>query len=224
LVERTSKGIRIIDLKSSLAEPSTKIQPAHRVQLLLYCALYKGVYGELPYEMEIRHFDGSRLVEGVDSSEVDNTVAQVLAARDSVNAAGRQTQQELWWWLARADPQVCRHCNYQPVCRPFFRDVASELPPYAASVVGTVVERFGVGDLVRIRVECPPCSPDSAMRDAAPHLISVLGIPSTLAPEVGNKISLCWAIRSSVGGDLRVNWLSVLHIWTDDQPMDLLKA
>ena len=83
LVERTAKGIRIIDLKSGLAEPSTEIQPAHRVQLLLYCALYKGVYGELPYEMEIRYFDGARFVEPVDSREVDDTVAQVLGVRDS---------------------------------------------------------------------------------------------------------------------------------------------
>jgi RecB family exonuclease len=208
-IERTGHGITIIDLKSSLPNPARTLPRAYEIQLLLYAALYRGARNELPDKVGIQYFDGTRVTQQVDWTEVDRLIDLVLALREQVNGLSSQRSVADVEMLARPDPENCLYCDYQGLCLPFLRDAAPDMPPYASSVLGRVCDRVKAGSTVRLSIrpgvhEIEPPEPD----------VIVTGFPESLAPNVDEVVSICWAFRGGRGTDLRVNWLTTIHRWT----------
>lgn len=204
-VEHTADGVRLVDLKSG-TKKSEELLPAHRVQLLLYAALYRAARGEAPTQVATQHFDGSRTVVDIDWDEVEDLVRQVIEIRDRVNAL-TQGPGDGWLELAQPSPSVCRYCNFQPVCGEFFTEVAQDQPSYAACTVGTVEEATNRESGVRLtlRSELAPEGP----------LTFVIAVPPNKAPRMNQRVSVCWAARLRTGHDLRVSWQSALYEWQE---------
>lgn len=209
-VEHTERGVRIVDLKSTSSSLAAGLTPGQEVQLLLYAALYRGARGEPPYEVAIQYFDGKRVTRFVNWDDVDAIVKRILDARAQVNGLSDRDASSDWESLARPSLNTCLFCDFQPVCRPFWNEVAALLPPYAGCVFGTVIERVGSSEALRLTVS-------SELPSGSGAEVAVLGVPQSAAPENGDLVSVCWATRGPRGTDLRVSWLSALYIWDENQ-------
>jgi hypothetical protein len=210
-VERGPQGVCLVDLKTGASpSPPQGLPPEHRAQLLVYAVLYWAATGEQPNQVAVQYLDGVRIAAAIDWTQAEELVAEILLAREELNALIGSDILNDWNKLARPDQRTCRHCDYQPVCGPFFSEVAPGQPDFEACAVGRV-EGVTLSDetaMVRLRVEAPLCKEESAE-------LNVVGVPTTAVPPTGRRLSVCGAARTTNGSGLRVNWQSRTYVWPD---------
>lgn len=209
-VELGPDGVCLVDLKTGTPPDDRALAPAHKNQLLLYAALYKAATGRLPQQLAIQYRDGDRRTITINWDDVERLVVQILGLREEFNSMIAAGSPADWEHLARAEPKVCLHCEYQAVCGPFFSEIASRQPSFAACAIGQVDAIDDDGGTVRIRLlqETAPEGPTESTS------LWILGIPSTRVPAQGDRISVCWATRMGNSIDLRVTWQSNLYVWS----------
>jgi hypothetical protein len=204
-VERSGSGVELVDLKSGWTLPA-ELQPSHRRQLLFYAYLWHAQSGEWPQRVSIQRLDGTRLSFDVDPAEADDLVSDLLRRRDGFNRAAEDGSPPDS--LAAPSAATCRHCDYRVVCRSFFRAIDDSWCWYLKSVLGSVTARFpsGASAVLELNVEAGNL-PDGVGR------ARLLGVPSELVPEVGQRVAVVDATPTRVPGDLRATWETQLWTW-----------
>lgn len=113
LVERIGGVLTVVDFKTRGGD----ITSDQRDQLLIYAALVRSVFGELPAHAETRRADGSMQGFGVQTADVDEVVQRALDARATLKeAASRGRSLE-----ATSGPETCPACTFRVACGPFLQ-------------------------------------------------------------------------------------------------------
>lgn len=204
-IERSASGVELVDLKSGWTLPA-ELQPSHRRQLLFYAYLWHAESGEWPARASVQRLDGTRLSFEIDPTEASDLVSDLLRRLEAFNRAAEDGSPPES--LAAPAAATCRHCEYRASCRSFFRAVDDGWGWYLKSVVGSVTARFvdGASAVFELDVEASNL-PDGVSR------VRLLGVPSDLLPEVGQRVAVVDATPTRVPGNLRATWETQLWTW-----------
>jgi RecB family exonuclease len=137
-----SGGVVLRDFKSGAA--ARRDSPQYRsaiVQLQLYAALYAEAWGIWPTAIEIVPVGGEPYIEQVSAEEC----AQLLAtAKDMLRACNTAVEEmapaEAMRQLGHPAPDVCRYCEYRPLCAPYIAARGGE-GEWPRDAIGTITRR-----------------------------------------------------------------------------------
>ena len=197
-IEVTENGVHIIDLKSSWTY-GDEIRDEHRAQLLLYCAIWERLTGELPRMASIQTADGTRLSFAVTSADVSACVAEALSALDGYNAAvnRRAPPSE----LASPSPGTCRYCVYRGCCMPFFGVLSAAWEWWPRTLHGTLTGKSDGAATSSLVIAVTASNLDNAPAEAR-----VRGVPSPLTPALGTTLSIVDACPTISAAEVSVTW------------------
>jgi hypothetical protein len=147
-VVREAETIVLRDYKSGVAaQPGTTAHDEAMQQLRLYAALYEATHAVWPVAVEIVPIDGAPQREEVDRDACAALLERACALYRRTNTvlasyAARVAEQQ----LGRPAPDVCRWCEFRPVCNAYLTARSSE-GDWPADAVGSVaaVHRLGNG-------------------------------------------------------------------------------
>lgn len=178
-VVREGETIVLRDYKSGVAaQPGTTAHDEAMQQLRLYAALYEATHAVWPVAVEIVPIDGPPQREAVDRRACAALLERACALYRRTNTvlanyAARAAEQR----LGRPAPDVCRRCEFRPVCNAYLTARASE-GDWPSDAVGSVaaVNRLGNGKVSiqinegRAVAHVRGITPDSARHPAFPAL------------------------------------------------------
>ena len=147
-LERSAGQFRVIDLKSGVNQ--SEITEPQRRQLLLYAALVKSQYGQLPTEVVIEDAAGRTHVMPVVATEVDQELSQAVELVAEFNRAALTGPREVES-LARPSPDACGHCPQKVACRPYWTNLQSNW--LHGAVLGTILDVTARGSSVAVELE-----------------------------------------------------------------------
>jgi hypothetical protein len=132
LVEEINGQLRVVDLKSGVHQK--EITTAQRRQLLIYAKLVQTELDRLPDVCVVRDARGTETTLSVTQDEVESVATEADIARADFNNSialpnGAPTT---------PGPEVCRWCEYRPVCSGYWRTRDAAWPSYSNDVVGVV--------------------------------------------------------------------------------------
>jgi hypothetical protein len=165
-IEHTLNGVRIVDLKTSVNE-NDSISERFRIQLLLYCALYRDKMHVTPGQAAIEWQDGTRSYMNIFDNEIDDLLVTV---KNSLELLSRESSP-----VGSPREDVCLYCNYRSVCSDFKSLERVDWSQSPAFVSGSVAEVFEHSDGKSIKVSLTEAHPPW-IGSALVHRIP-LGIP-----------------------------------------------
>lgn len=197
-VERHSDGIWVLDLKSGWnQEEATDTQ---RRQLLTYAHLVSIVCGERPTQAAIDARRG-RFAFGLDWGEVTAQADHLADIRSTFNAkveSGADLHASL-------SADNCRFCRFRLVCESSQEATSEEwrLPLVVTGLVNSVEDLEG-RIAVDVQITYPSWRVDTLAR--------VVGVPWSVAPSIGDTVSITGLHSSSDGRTLTGAWNSIGYV------------
>jgi RecB family exonuclease len=202
-VELDDAGVHIVDIKTS-SEYGDEIRDEHRRQLLLYAAMWQRTTGQWPRLASIQTPEGRRLSFSVDPDEAEALLSEVLSEVEAYNRAVQRTTTPAE--LASPSAESCRYCPYRGVCSPFFQALTSEWGWWLKSMVGTLTDIAGDGELRALTMKLEASNFDPRSGPSA----RVLGVPCELLPARGVKIAIVDGCPTPQVGEVAVSWSTQL--------------
>lgn len=205
-VEYLGNDVRIIDLKTA-ENPGGDIPLAYQYQLVMYAALWREMYGNLPTSIAIEWQDGSRSYQTIDEREINEVIAQLMKVRADLSLGSIPH--------GSVSENTCRYCSYRTLCPDFQSADRSSWVRQAPFIVGQVEDIIDTNQdrsLVVSILSSQPSQIDKAV---------VHKFPTTQLVSNGDFVAfdrLSWR-----GGDINfdVVWNSRYRNFYEDSPLVL---
>lgn len=198
-IERSGNHTRIVDLKSGLHQGAPSADQ-HR-QLLLYAVLAHRSTGEWPAEIAIEDASGAQVAIGLDSSEAETALVEVLAA---VNSFNKDAGSADFRTKAEPNPDLCRWCAFRVSCGPYWRELRTDWEHRA--VFGEIEEAGGSdsGGYARVSVASPV--------DLVGRSVHVSSLAESLSSEA-THLAIVDVGGSVASESVRARWSSMWRSW-----------
>lgn len=184
----------VTDLKSGIWQGD--VASDQEQQLLLYAALVRTVFGQLPSSISIETAEGRTYSLPVHRDDVDVAVATAVRLVDQFNTAASGGWPALEA-LSRPNDEGCRHCPARILCEPYWRALQSGWRFHGAAR-GTVADLTAVSGCWTVKINTSsPC-------DRTGRMTSIYRLP--IEAREPASIAVVGAEQRSDPGTVRIIW------------------
>ena len=151
-VEFTSEGLVIVDWKSSLGNEDDPSMPKaeHQEQLLLYAALVREQYEQLPSVGRIQVPSGESVEMPILAERVDELVESARRLLAQYNVA---RERDPWDSLAVPEEGVCGRCEYRYMCPAYWDSDVNLDPTWDSEGTLREINQFAAGFRIVVETE-----------------------------------------------------------------------